>query len=207
MTIDELIIGVDRALRTLSGTAIAVRPNPAGSVEEVALTPDERRHAAGLMRVNHTGEVCAQALYQAQALAVRDATARERLKRAAREEEEHLAWTQQRLSELGGRTSLANPLWYAGSFAIGLCAGMAGDRVNLGFVVETERQVEEHLTGHMDSLPAADARSRAIVAAMRDDEMRHGAAARDAGAEELPFPIRALMRATAKVMTATAYWL
>jgi ubiquinone biosynthesis monooxygenase Coq7 len=207
MTIDELIIGVDRALRTLSGTAIAVRPNPAGSVEEVALTPDERRHAAGLMRVNHTGEVCAQALYQAQALAVRDATARERLKRAAREEEEHLAWTQQRLSELGGRTSLANPLWYAGSFAIGLCAGMAGDRVNLGFVVETERQVEEHLTGHMDSLPAADARSRAIVEAMRDDEMRHGAAARDAGAEELPFPIRALMRATAKVMTATAYWL
>ena len=207
MTIDELIIGVDRALRTLSGTAIAVRPNPAGSVEEAALTPDERRHAAGLMRVNHTGEVCAQALYQAQALAVRDATARERLKRAAREEEEHLAWTQQRLSELGGRASLANPLWYASSFAIGLCAGMAGDRVNLGFVVETERQVEEHLTGHMDTLPAADARSRAIVAAMRDDEMRHGAAARDAGAEELPFPIRALMRATAKVMTATAYWL
>jgi len=207
MTIDELIIGVDRALRTLSGTAIAVRPNPAGSVEEAALTPDEKRHAAGLMRVNHTGEVCAQALYQAQALAVRDATARERLKRAAREEEEHLAWTQQRLSELGGRASLANPLWYAGSFAIGLCAGMAGDRVNLGFVVETERQVEEHLTGHMDTLPAADARSRAIVAAMRDDEMRHGAAARDAGAEELPFPIRALMRATAKLMTATAYWL
>jgi len=206
-TIDQLIIGVDRALRTLSGTTIGIRPNPAANVEDSALTPDERRHAAGLMRVNHTGEVCAQALYQAQALSARDGAARERLAQAAREEEEHLAWTQQRLSELGGRVSLANPLWYAGSFAIGLCAGMAGDRVNLGFVVETERQVEEHLTGHMDRLPAADARSRAIVAAMRDDEMRHGAAARDAGAVELPLPIRALMRATAKVMTLTAYWL
>ena len=205
-TIDRLIIGVDRALRTLSGTASSVRSNPAANVEDAALTPDERRLAAGLMRVNHTGEVCAQALYQAQALSARDPAARERLAQAAREEEEHLTWTQQRLSELGGRVSLVNPLWYAGSFAIGLCAGIAGDRVNLGFVVETERQVEEHLTGHMDRLPAADARSRAIVSAMRDDEMRHGAAARDAGAEELPLPIRALMRATAKVMTVTAYW-
>lgn len=207
MTVDDLIVGVDRALRTLSGAAISVRPNPAAGLEEAELTPDERNHAAGLMRVNHTGEVCAQALYQAQALAARDSTARTRLAQAAREEEEHLAWTQQRLSELGSRTSVANPLWYAGSFAIGLCAGVAGDRVNLGFVVETERQVEEHLTGHMDRLPAADARSRAIVAAMRDDEMRHGAAARDAGADELPLPIRALMRATAKLMTVTAYWL
>ena len=207
MTVDDLIVGVDRALRTLSGAAISVRPNPAAGLEEAALTPDERNHSAGLMRVNHTGEVCAQALYQAQALAARDSTARTRLAQAAREEEEHLAWTQQRLSELGGRTSVANPLWYAGSFAIGLCAGVAGDRVNLGFVVETERQVEEHLTSHMDRLPAADARSRAIVAAMRDDEMRHGAAARDAGADELPLPIRALMRATAKLMTVTAYWL
>ena len=207
MTVDDLIVGVDRALRTLSGAAISVRPNPAAGLEEAALTPDERNHSAGLMRVNHTGEVCAQALYQAQALAARDSTAREQLAQAAREEEEHLAWTQQRLSELGSRTSVANPLWYAGSFAIGLCAGVSGDRVNLGFVVETERQVEEHLTGHMDRLPAADARSRAIVAAMRDDEMRHGAAARDAGADELPLPIRALMRATAKLMTVTAYWL
>jgi ubiquinone biosynthesis monooxygenase Coq7 len=207
VTVDDLIVGVDRALRTLSGAAISVRPNPAAGLEEAELTPDERNHAAGLMRVNHTGEVCAQALYQAQALAARDSTARTRLAQAAREEEEHLAWTQQRLSELGSRTSVANPLWYAGSFAIGLCAGVAGDRVNLGFVVETERQVEEHLTGHMDRLPAADARSRAIVAAMRDDEMRHGAAARDAGADELPLPIRALMRATAKLMTVTAYWL
>ena len=207
MTVDDLIVGVDRALRTLSGTAISVRPNPAANLEEAELTPDERSHAAALMRVNHTGEVCAQALYQAQALAARDAIASKRLKQAAREEEEHLAWTQQRLSELGGRTSLANPFWYAGSFAIGLAAGMAGDRVNLGFVVETERQVEEHLTAHMDRLPAADARSRAIVVAMRDDEMRHGAAARDAGADELPMPIRVLMRATARLMTVTAYWL
>ena len=206
MTVDDLIVGFDRALRTLSGTASGVRPNPAAGFEEGSLSTAERRHAAGLMRVNHTGEVCAQALYQAQALSVRNPATREQLAQAAREEEEHLAWTQQRLSELNSRTSLANPLWYAGSFAIGLCAGIAGDRANLGFVVETERQVEEHLTGHMDRLPAGDARSRAIVTAMRDDEVRHGAAARSAGADELPFPIRVLMRATAKLMTVTAYW-
>jgi ubiquinone biosynthesis monooxygenase Coq7 len=169
------------------------------------LTPEERRHAGGLMRVNHTGEVCAQALYQAQALTARDPQLRRRFALAAREEEDHLAWTQERLAELGDRTSYANPLWYAGSFAMGLIAGIGGDRANLGFVVETERQVEEHLTDHMDRLPQADARSRAIVAAMRDDEARHGATARDAGASELPLPIRALMRATAKLMTLTAY--
>lgn len=203
---DDLIVGFDRALRTLTGTTTSSRPNPAASAPESPLTPDERRHAAGLMRVNHTGEVCAQALYQAQALTARDPKIRQRLAQAAREEEEHLTWTQQRLSELGSHTSFANPLWYAGSFAIGLCAGLAGDRVNLGFVVETERQVEEHLTGHMDRLPAADTRSRLIVAAMRDDEARHGAGARDAGADELPLPMRLLMRATAKAMTVTAYW-
>jgi ubiquinone biosynthesis monooxygenase Coq7 len=205
MTTDELIIGFDRALRTLSGTASSQRPNPAVNLPEETLTPEERRHAGGLMRVNHTGEVCAQALYQAQALAARDPEVRRRFARAAREEEDHLAWTQERLAELGDRTSYANPLWYAGSFAMGLIAGIGGDRANLGFVVETERQVEEHLTNHMDRLPQSDARSRAIVAAMRDDEARHGAAARDAGASELPLPIRALMRATAKLMTLTAY--
>jgi ubiquinone biosynthesis monooxygenase Coq7 len=205
MTTDELIIGFDRALRTLAGTASSQRPNPAVNLPEEALTPEERRHAGGLMRVNHTGEVCAQALYQAQALTARDPELRRRFALAAREEEEHLAWTQERLAELGDRTSYANPLWYAGSFAVGLIAGIGGDRVNLGFVVETERQVEEHLTDHMDRLPQADARSRAIVAAMRDDEARHGATARDAGASELPLPIRALMRATAKLMTLTAY--
>jgi ubiquinone biosynthesis monooxygenase Coq7 len=205
MTTDELIIGFDRALRTLAGTASSQRPNPAANLPEETLTPEERRHAGGLMRVNHTGEVCAQALYQAQALTARDPELRGRFALAAREEEEHLAWTQERLAELGDRTSYANPLWYAGSFAVGLIAGIGGDRANLGFVVETERQVEEHLTDHMDRLPEADARSRAIVAAMRDDEARHGASARDAGASELPLPIRGLMRATAKLMTLTAY--
>jgi ubiquinone biosynthesis monooxygenase Coq7 len=203
--LDSLIIGFDRALRTLTGIAASARPNPAANVADGPLTAEERRHAAGLMRVNHTGEVCAQALYEAQALAARDAHARQRLLEAAREEEDHLAWTQQRLTELGGRTSFANPFWYAGSFAIGICAGLAGDGTSLGFVVETERQVEEHLTGHMDHLPPADARSRLIVAAMRDDEVRHGMAAREAGASDLPWPVRALMRATAKLMTVTAY--
>jgi len=203
--IDQLIVGFDRALRTLSGTASAARPNPAGTITAAELTPEERRHAAGLMRVNHTGEVCAQALYQAQALVARDPEVKQCFAAAAREEEDHLAWTQQRLSELGDRTSLANPLWYAGSFAIGLAAGLAGDRSNLGFVVETERQVEEHLSSHIDRLPAGDSRSRAIVTAMRDDEIRHGMAASVAGAHTLPLPVRALMRATAKLMTLTAY--
>jgi 3-demethoxyubiquinol 3-hydroxylase len=202
---DQLIIGFDRALRTLSGTAAAARPNPAGTIAAAELTPEERRHSAGLMRVNHTGEVCAQALYQAQALVARDAEVKQCFAAAAREEEDHLAWTQERLSELGDRTSLANPLWYAGSFAIGLAAGLAGDRSNLGFVVETERQVEEHLSSHIDRLPAGDSRSRAIVAAMRDDEIGHGMAASAAGARTLPLPVRALMRATAKLMTLTAY--
>jgi ubiquinone biosynthesis monooxygenase Coq7 len=203
--IDQLIVGFDRALRTLSGTASAARPNPAGAIAAGELTPEERRHAAGLMRVNHTGEVCAQALYQAQALVARDPDVKQCFAAAAREEEDHLAWTQQRLSELGERTSLANPLWFAGSFAIGLVAGLAGDRSNLGFVVETERQVEEHLSSHIDRLPAGDSRSRAIVAAMRDDEIRHGMAATVAGAQTLPLPVRALMRATAKLMTIAAY--
>jgi 3-demethoxyubiquinol 3-hydroxylase len=204
-SIDNLILSFDRALRTLAGTVVSARANPAARLPDPGLAADERRHAAGLMRVNHTGEVCAQALYQAQALVARNPETHRRLAQAAREEEEHLAWTQARLAELGDRTSLGNPLWYLGSFAIGLLAGIAGDRTNLGFVVETERQVEEHLTGHMDRLPAGDVRSRAIVAAMRDDEIRHGAAARDAGATELPWPVRVLMRGAARAMTLTAY--
>ena len=159
------------------------------------------------MRVNHTGEICAQALYHAQSLTVRDPATRRNLASAAGEEEEHLAWTQQRLVELRSRPSLLNPLWYAGSFAIGLAAGVTGDRTNLGFVFETERQVEEHLTGHLERLPAGDTKSRAIVAAMRNDEARHGANARDAGGIELPLPVRLAMRAAARVMTATAYYL
>jgi ubiquinone biosynthesis monooxygenase Coq7 len=203
VTVDPLILGFDRALRTLSGIASSARPNPAATTVDGPLTPEERRHAAGLMRVNHTGEVCAQALYEAQALASRDPDARARLLHAAREEEDHLAWTQ-RLRNSVHAPALAIR-WYAGSFAIGICAGLAGNKTSLGFVVETERQVEEHLSDHMEMLPPADARSRSIVAAMRDDEVRHGMSARDAGASDLPWPVRALMRATAKLMTVTAY--
>jgi ubiquinone biosynthesis monooxygenase Coq7 len=202
---DDLIVSLDRALRTLAGTAHASRALPAANVADAPLSPEDRRDAAGLMRVNHTGEVCAQALYAAQALVARDAETRRKFSAAAREEEEHLAWTQARLAELHDRVSLLNPLWYAGSFAIGVAAGLAGDRINLGFVVETERQVEEHLTGHLSRLPANDARSRAIVAQMRDDEARHGAAAQAAGAAELPAPVKGMMRIAASVMKTLAY--
>jgi len=203
--IDRAISGFDRALRALTGTVSSSRPYPAAGVKEPSLTDDEKRHAGALMRVNHTGEVCAQALYQAQALTATSPAVRDRFSSAAREEEEHLAWTQQRLRELGDRTSLLNPLWFAGSFAIGLLAGRSGDRTNLGFVVETERQVEEHLTGHMERLPYADEKSRAIVAQMRDDESRHAAQAYADGGAELPWPVRLAMRVGAKVMTTTAY--
>jgi 3-demethoxyubiquinol 3-hydroxylase len=202
---DDLVISFDRALRTLAGLATTSRPVPGTGLPEVDLTPEERRSAAGMMRVNHTGEVCAQALYAAQALVARNPETKRGFARAAREEEEHLAWTQARLAELDDRVSRLNPLWYAGSFAIGVAAGLAGDRVNLGFVVETERQVEEHLTGHIGSLPAADARSRAIVEQMRDDEARHGAMAQAAGAADLPLPVKGLMRLAAGVMKMVAY--
>lgn len=203
--LDDLVIGFDRALRTLAGQPAQSRPTPGANLDDGDLTDAERRHAAGLMRINHTGEVCAQALYAAQALVARDPTVRQAFGNAAREEEEHLAWTQQRLDELSDRPSLLNPLWYAGSFAIGIAAGVGGDRGNLGFVLETERQVEEHLTGHMDRLPAADAKSRAIVEQMRDDEARHGAAARAAGGVPLPFAVKGLMRVAADVMRFVAY--
>jgi ubiquinone biosynthesis monooxygenase Coq7 len=203
--LDALIVGFDRALRTLSGTVAAARPSPGERLAEPALEPHERGDAAGLMRVNHTGEVCAQALYAAQAIVARDPDVRARYAQAARDEEDHLAWTQARLAEFGARPSLLNPLWYAGSFAIGVVAGVAGDRANLGFVVETERQVEEHLTAHIERLPADDTKSRAIVTQMRDDEARHGAMALEAGGMPLPFPVRRLMRAAADVMRAVAY--
>ena len=203
--LEPLIAGFDRALRTLTGLARMSRPIPGAQLPEPELTDDERRHAAGLMRVNHTGEVCAQALYAAQALVARDPAIGRRFATAAREEEEHLAWTQSRLTELQERPSLLNPLWYAGSFAIGTLAGIAGDRVNLGFVVETERQVEEHLTTHLDRLPESDAKSRAIVDTMREDEARHGAMAQEAGAQDLPLPVRHAMQLSAAIMKAVAY--
>jgi ubiquinone biosynthesis monooxygenase Coq7 len=202
---DDLVISFDRALRTLLGPATTSRAVPGAGLPEAAMSPEERRDAAGLMRVNHTGEVCAQALYAAQALVARDPATRRNFAQAAREEEEHLAWTEGRLAELNDRVSLLNPLWYAGSFAIGVAAGIAGDRVNLGFVVETERQVEEHLTGHIDRLPAEDARSRAILVQMRDDEARHGTMAAAAGAADLPPPVKGLMRLAAVVMKKVAY--
>jgi ubiquinone biosynthesis monooxygenase Coq7 len=203
--LENFIVPFDRALRTLTGTVSPARPTPGERIAEPDLTAHERRDAAGLMRVNHTGEVCAQALYAAQALVARDGDVRARYAEAAREEEDHLAWTQARLTELDARPSLLNPVWYAGSFAIGLAAGVAGDRANLGFVVETERQVEEHLTAHIERLPVNDTKSRAIVTQMRDDEARHGAMAMDAGAVPLPFPVRRAMRAAADVMRAIAY--
>ncbi len=203
--VDALIVSFDRALRTLAGIAQPARESPAANLPDTALTDDERRLAAGLMRVNHTGEVCAQALYAAQALVARDPAIGARFASAAREEEDHLAWTQQRLAELHDRPSRLNPLWYAGSFAIGAVAGLAGDRVNLGFVVETERQVEEHLTTHLDRLPEQDQKSRAVVDTMRADEARHGAMAQEAGAIPLPPPLPTLMRRAADVMRAIAF--
>ena len=202
---DDLIATFDRALRTLAGHPTASRATPGTELADAELSPAERRHAAGLMRINHTGEVCAQALYAAQALFARDPRVKREFGTAARDEEEHLAWTQQRLTELDDRPSLLNPLWFAGSFAIGVAATFAGDAVNLGFVVETERQVEEHLTGHMERLPLADAKSRAIVEKMRDDEARHGAAARASGAADLPFPVKGMMRVAADVMRVVTY--
>ena len=203
--LSTVIIGFDRALRTLSGIARSSRPVPGHDLPESDLSDHERRESAAMMRVNHTGEVCAQALYAAQAAVARDPEVAVRFARAAREEEDHLAWTLERLEGLDARPSLLNPLWYAGSFAIGLAAGLTGDRVNLGFVVETERQVEEHLTGHMEDLPLNDVKSRAIVEQMRDDEARHGAMAQAAGAMQLPFVLRGAMRAAAGVMKAVAY--
>jgi ubiquinone biosynthesis monooxygenase Coq7 len=202
---DPLIISFDNALRTLTGAVHAARPNPAGVQQGETLTESERREAGALMRVNHVGEVCAQALYQAQALTARTPELRQQMERASREETDHLAWTQERLAELGDRVSWLNPLWYAGAFGIGLLAGRAGDAVSLGFVVETERQVEDHLAGHLDRLPAGDARSRAIVEVMKEDERRHADEAGAAGGAPLQPPLRWLMRGAAKVMTSTAH--
>ena len=205
LNLDRLITAFDNGLRTLLAPAHSARAVPGAALAEPEMTAPERQVAAALMRVNHTGEICAQALYQGQALTARNATARAALEQAAVEETDHLAWTAQRIEELGGRASLLNPLWYAGSFALGAAAGFLGDKWNLGFLAETERQVEEHLTGHLERLPAGDARTRAIVEAMRADEARHRQTAVGLGAAELPSPVRAAMRLASKVMTSVAY--
>jgi ubiquinone biosynthesis monooxygenase Coq7 len=207
--VDRLLATAQRAVQAVSGQSIASRPYPplAADAPPVALSASERRHAAALIRVDHVGEVCAQALYEAQALGARQGHVRAALERASREEVDHLAWTRKRLEELDDRASLLNPLWYAGAFAIGLLASRLGDRVSLGFVAETERQVEQHLMGHLDRLPAHDHASRAIVAQMKEDERSHGLAATELGGRELPAPARMAMRLAARVMTSTAYYL
>ena len=203
--LDRLIGEFDRALRAVTGVHRASRPSPGEPIPEADLSEAERAHAAALMRVNHVGEVCAQALYQGQALTARDERSRAKLEQAAREEEDHLAWSAERVDALGGRLSLLNPLWYAGSLALGVGAGLLGDRWNLAFLAETERQVEAHLDGHLDALPAADARTRAVVIQMREDEAKHRRMALALGAAEMPAPLRAAMRGMARVMTALAY--
>ncbi len=210
--IDALIGEFDRGLRTLLGTHTASRPKPSAAtpaaLAEVspALSEHERRHAAALMRVNHCGEVCAQALYQGQAMGSRNTRVVHALERAAREELDHLAWSKERIAELGGRTSLLNPLWYAGSLALGFAAGKLGDRWNLGFLAETERQVERHLKGHLDRISPADAETRALIEAMKTDEAGHAQLARELGAGALPEPVKRAMAAAARVMTSTSYW-
>lgn len=203
---DRWIVEFDRALRTLSGVAHPSRPSPAAGEDLTELLPEERSQSGALMRVDHSGEVCAQALYSGQALTARDPGRREALLQAAREEGDHLAWTRDRLRELGAHQSFLNPLWYAGSFTLGAVAGLAGDRWSLGFVVETERQVEAHLDQHLGALPANDNRSRVILEQMRLDEIEHARQAIVRGAAKLPKPIAAAMRVTSQVMTRSAYW-
>ena len=204
---DSLLCAADTALRTLFAKPQAVEASPATPFTEAALDPAQKRLAGALMRVNHVGEVCAQALYTAQAAVTRDAPLRSHLLQAAREEIDHLAWTRQRLDALDARPSLLNPLWFAGAFVLGLAAAKVSDRVSLGFVVETENQVTEHLQSHLERLPADDLASRAVVRRMKDDEERHAASAQNAGAVALPAPARLMMKMAAKVMTTTAHYI
>ncbi|MDY7573462.1 2-polyprenyl-3-methyl-6-methoxy-1,4-benzoquinone monooxygenase [Actimicrobium sp. CCI2.3] len=204
---DNWITGFDRALRIIAGVAMAERTSPGLSIEDVPMSEPDRRHSAGLMRVNHVGEVCAQALYQAQGQFARSTELTVQFAHAAREEEDHLAWTAERITQLGSHPSVLNPIWFAGAYVLGMVAARAGDAHSLGFVVETERQVEAHLSHHLDTLPVTDTRSRAIVLQMRDDEVSHGAAAQALGASSMPKPARLLMGLVSKVMTRTAYYL
>lgn len=207
MSFDRLIMEFDKVLRTLMASAATSRPVPGRALPEPPLGGAEREHAAALMRVNHVGEICAQALYQGQSIMSGSSVLRAELEQAAREEVEHLAWTERRIAELGGRKSLLNPLWYGGALAIGLLAGACGDRWNLGFLAETERQVGAHLGAHLGRLPPADQKSCAIVSQMQTDELAHAATAVRLGAAELPLPVRFAMKAAARVMTGVAYYL
>jgi len=203
---DRLVINFDQALRTLFGRPLVTeRPNPAEGCERSELPESQRDHVARLMRINHTGEVCAQALYQGQALTARRPEVRRSMERSAAEENDHLAWCERRVEELGGRLSLLNPLWYAGSFALGAAAGLAGDKWSLGFVAETEKQVEGHLESHLAQVPKSDCRTRAILEQMKEDEIRHGQKAKAHGGVELPAPIKGAMKLMSKVMTTTVY--
>lgn len=204
--LDAILSAADGALRTLFATPRALRACPTVPADDTVLSSADKRKAAALMRVNHVGEVCAQALYSAQSLTTRDPALKRQFEQAAREETDHLAWTQGRLDELGAHPSLLNPFWYAGAFGLGLLAGRLGDRASLGFLVETERQVEAHLQSHLELLPAGDHASRAIVSQMKQDEAAHAAQALQAGGMELPAPVRGLMKAAARVMTGTAYY-
>ncbi len=206
LNLDRLIIEFDKGLRTLLAPAHSARDYPDAGVPEAALSDSEKKHAAALMRINHSGEICAQALYQGQALTARDPAIQEKLQQAAQEETEHLAWTASRVHELGSHLSVLNPIWYAGSLALGAAAGLLGDRWNLGFLSETERQVGGHLQSHLASLPPQDAKSRAVVQQMYVDETRHSEMAKQLGGAELPAPVRLLMRTSSKVMTKTVYW-
>jgi len=205
--LDRFISGADKALRVITGVASASRPTPAQHIPDAPMSDAERRHSAGLMRVNHVGEVCAQALYNSQSRFAKTDEIRAQFEQAGREEEDHLAWTAQRLDELGSHISVLNPLFYAGAYALGTVAAVIGDGASLGFVVETERQVEAHLMSHLEKLPEQDARSRAIVDQMRIDEIEHGAAAQALGAINTPAPVQAVMAVMGKVMTSTAYYL
>jgi ubiquinone biosynthesis monooxygenase Coq7 len=203
--VDTLVLGVDRVLKTLARAPRAERPSPGREVEEVSLSETDTRHAAGLMRVNHTGEICAQALYEGQALVARDGRVKAALLDAAREEEDHLAWCDERLGQLDSKPSVLNPVWYGLSYALGTATGLMGDKISLGFVAATEDQVCRHLESHLEELPMGDARSRVIVEQMHADEARHGTDARRAGGVEFPAPVKDIMSLISKLMTTTSY--
>jgi 3-demethoxyubiquinol 3-hydroxylase len=205
--LDHLIIEFDKGLRTLFSEAHSVRPAPDKNVADATLDDAEKKHAAALMRVNHSGEICAQALYQGQALTARDPAVQKKLQQAAQEETEHLAWTAKRVHELGGHLSVLNPLWYTGSLVMGAAVGLLGDKWNLGFLAETEKQVGTHLKSHLEKLPQQDEKSRAIVAQMYQDETSHAEMATALGGAELPPPIQVAMQLNSKVMTSTSYWI